>query len=496
MRVPAADGRILRLAVPALGQLCLEPLLSLADTSVAGHAADLSLLFHGGAGSAAATTAAAAAVAAPSVEAVAAIGINASVFNLVLYIAGFAATALAPAVARLRGGGREDDAAALAGLALRAALGVGAALALAMELCAPQILSLASGGGVEATGAAGAAAVAYLRVRALTIPLSIGGSVAAATLRGCLDTATPLKVAAAANAANLALDVVLVAADPAHAARDVSAATLVAELLSFSLFARALRAQAPPVRLLPRGAAGGEQLADAVEQGAAVLRSSLALFLRTTVLQLVLAVAAATAASGGATQAAAHQVLSQLFLLASFAFDALAVAASALVADGRGRMELPPGAPPEGEAADAAARCLAWGVGTGSAAAALALLTPLGAALPQLLSSSAEVANLAAPILPALLLTLPLSAVAFVGDGIFNGSEAFAAQLGAMVLAAAAYAAALEGALGVGGAGLGTLEGVWAALLALQAARVAGFLVWFWRQPSPPPAPGEPHKKL
>src|SRR5690606_37241371 len=79
---------------------------------------------------------------------------------------------------------------------------------------------------------------------------------------------------------------------------------------------------------------------------------------RTLFLTGTLTVATAVAASLGAEEVAAHQVVAQVWLLLSLTVDALAIAAQAMVADELGKAD--PGA------ADAVSRRLAtWGLAFG-----------------------------------------------------------------------------------------------------------------------------------
>lgn len=143
-------------------------------------------------------------------------------------------------------------------------------------------------------------------MRALGIPFSLVTTALGGAFRGMLDTRTPLTVAAAANALNLALDPVLIfglGPVPAFAAPGAAAATVVAEAVA----AAALLRRLSTTRLWPRwlGLPKWGQVHEFAEASGAVLT-------RTAALQSTLLLATATvarhAAVGGAAEVAAHQV--------------------------------------------------------------------------------------------------------------------------------------------------------------------------------------------
>lgn len=81
-----------------------------------------------------------------------------------------------------------------------------------------------------------------------------------------------------------------------------------------------------------------------------------------------------------------------------------------------------------------------------------------------------EVQATAAPALVIVAAMQPFNALAFVGDGVFQGAKDFQYLAAAMAVACAAAAAAMS-------SGDGSVESVWAALAVLQALRGAAIAV-------------------
>jgi Na+-driven multidrug efflux pump len=143
--------------------------------------------------------------------------------------------------------------------AMTLAVVLGVAATVALELFADQILAGAGGTGfapaavtaLDSDGTVRAVgertndamegldvfreAESYLRVRALSAPAALIGTVAVGAFRGLLNTRTPLLVSGIANAANLALDPVLIfglGPIPAFGVAGAAAATTAAEWIA------------------------------------------------------------------------------------------------------------------------------------------------------------------------------------------------------------------------------------------------------------------------
>ena len=173
-------GDIGDLALPALGALALDPLLSLVDTIIVGQTDSVGL---------------------------AAIGLNTFVFTFVFYIFNFLSTASAPLIAEKRGAGDRAEADSLVRSALAIAGSLGVVLFVVLELNAETILTTM---GATPSGGTLPAALSFFRLRAFAAPAVLLCSAGNGSFRGRLDTATPFKIAAVANAVNFALDILLV----------------------------------------------------------------------------------------------------------------------------------------------------------------------------------------------------------------------------------------------------------------------------------------------
>ena len=173
------DSKIFAIALPAVGSLAIDPLLSVVDTLYVGRIEDAAPL--------------------------AALGVCSSVFNFAFFIFNFFATATTPLVSRAMAAGESDKAIKTLSQAFTAALVIGLVSAGVIEAFAPTILHT-MGTSPEAFGDA----EGYLRVRALATPAVLLASVANGAFRGVKDTTTPLKILVAANVINFVLDPVLI----------------------------------------------------------------------------------------------------------------------------------------------------------------------------------------------------------------------------------------------------------------------------------------------
>ena len=406
------DRAILRLAVPALGALLVEPLVSVVDTAFVGRL---------GAGP------------------LAALGITTALFGLFFVVFNFLAYATTPRVAYALGRGDRQTAFRRASEALWLALILGALATLLLELFAPLLVQL-----MGAEPAIFQDATRYLRLRALAGPAVLVMTAAQGVYRGLQDTQTPFKIALFANVLNALLDPLFIFGFGLGLAGAAAASVLAQSLGAWIFFQRLRRLGAfgpfPGLRpLLPYLRVGGE------------------MFVRTLSLVGAITIAAAVAARIGVVAMAAHQVLWQVWLLLAMGLDALAIAAQALVAKYRGEDPR--------KARQAADRLLLWGLVSG---VLLALwLIVLAEPLPRLFTPDPKVLSAVREAWPVVVLATPLNALVFVWDGIFMAAERFRFLAGAMVLAALVGVLCFFGALAFG---LG-LVGVWWGMAATNAVR-------------------------
>ncbi|MBT8202403.1 MAG: MATE family efflux transporter, partial [Acidimicrobiia bacterium] len=172
------DRRIVALGLPALGALAADPLVSLVDTAFVGRLGTTSL---------------------------AALGIDAALFGLAFFAFNFLAYGVTPLVAKALGEGDRERAASLISNALVAAIGLGVAVTILVQIVAVPALEL-----MGATGDVLAEATGYLRIRVLAAPAVLIITLGHGAFRGHQDTRTPLYVTLALNAVNLVLDPVLI----------------------------------------------------------------------------------------------------------------------------------------------------------------------------------------------------------------------------------------------------------------------------------------------
>ncbi len=429
------DREIAALAVPALGTLAADPLVSLVDTAFVGRIGATEL---------------------------AALGLASAVFAVAFFLFNFLAYATTPLVAAAVGAGRRTEAGriALTALALAAGFGVVVAGALA-GLADPLLRAMGADAGTLDP------ATSYLRIRALAAPAFLVVLAGHGAFRGYQDTRTPLAASLVVNAVNVVLDPLFIFGFGWGIA-GAAWATVAAQWLGVAIFLGLLLHWR-------RERLGIELVRPAWDLVRSFLGTGRDLVARTLLLLAAFTLATAVAARVGTVAVAAHQVAIQVWLFLALAIDALAVAAQAMVGRYRGIGD-------EEAARAAGNRILTWSVTSGVALAALlAVLRPV---LPDLFSDDAVVVAAVGTVYPFVVLTQPLNAAVFAWDGIVMGAGDFAYLRTAMAIAAVAAGAVL---LAVRPMGWG-LEGVWWGLTVLMVVRAATLAWWQWgrRHPSAP----------
>ena len=393
------DAAIFALALPAVASLLLDPVLGVVDTAFVGRIR--------GEGAA---------------EALGGLAVATAVFNFSFKLFNFLAEVTGPLVASQIAAAEAEatalsDDAGLSGTnrtntktktttrtkaaetvrgAMTLAVSLGIFACVALELGAETILRWSGADGVSSLngevdgGNMLRQAEAYLRVRALSAPAALIGTVAVGAYRGLLDTKTPLLVSGAANAVNLAMDPVLIfgfGPVPAFGVAGAAAATTTAEWIAAVVFWKMLvdegllPGMSGMTRMGGMGKTTTTEISETTERttgtgttnligspdasiagwfGALkpLAAGSASQLVRTLILQAVLLRATAEAAGAGA--AAPHQICVQVWWVTLFALDALAVAAQSLVASSLGANDV-------ARARTAADRCLRWALATGTA---------------------------------------------------------------------------------------------------------------------------------
>lgn len=421
----ALDRSILRLAIPALGALAIDPLLTLADTAF---------------------------VARLGVVELAALGVDTAILGFAFFGFNFLAYATTPLVAQALGRGDRVMARRWVGDALLLAVVLGVLAIVVVELAAPWFVSL-MGAGEEVSGPA----VSYLRIRAIAAPAVLITTAAHGAFRGHQDTTTPLVVAAVVNGINLVLDPVLIFGFDLGV-EGAAIATVFAQAVGAVWFLSLIRRRGLADR--PRGLR--DSLPTVLELG----RSAVLITVRTGVLLLALTVAARAATKLGNEEIAAHQVVLQVWLVAAMVADAFAIAGQAMVGAGAGAGD-------RGRVNQVTGRLLLWGLGVGVAIAVL--LLGGGSVFGNLVASEA-VAVLVVATLPVVAWMMPVAGPLFVADGVFFGLFALGT-----ILASTASGALLAIGL-ITQTPLGeSLNGIWWAIAAMLVVRSLVFVLSYRR---------------
>jgi putative MATE family efflux protein len=518
------DETIVRLAVPALATLLLDPLLSASDTAFVGRQITTTpfppppppvlVLDEDEEGN--------------KIDifendennnnndnnnntGLAALAVSSSVFNFVSYSGSFLAIATAPLVSRevaeneaanatKTSSGNKRDASKTVAAALVLAACVGVTAATVVEVLVEPLLSLSGG---ESLGeAAYKSAEDYVRVRALGLPFFCCSLIGIGAFRGVADTKSILNVALVAESVHFVLDWVLVLGLHLGVV-GAGWSTFASTVLEFLLFSRAL---------FERGIVDSERFFENIGESAKDIGGKLGQLvsngsnqlLRTLFLQTVLVRATALATENDVS--GPHQIVSQVWWIELFILDAIAVAAQTLVST---RLATNDGSDEDVlSAREAVDRCLLWAFALG---VFLTVVTEIFVdEAPKIFTTDATVASATFVPLAFIVAPLqPLSALVFVGDGVFQGANDFKFLAKAMLFCSLlsvgafqtpAFADAFDAALSQflqhvfgentttttttthttaiiidGGGGGGGLEQVWLGIAVLMVAR-AGFL--------------------
>lgn len=365
------DRSIAALALPALGALIAEPLFLIVDSALIGHLGATPL---------------------------AGLAVAAAVLSTAVGLMIFLAYATTPLVARRRGAGDLPGAVRAGVSGLWLAAGIGVLLAGALAAFGRPLVGLF---GVSAAVAADA--TTYLVISCLGLPAMLLVFAASGLLRGLQDTMTPLRVAGIGFAVNAALNALFIYGFGWGIAGSAWGTVLAqwGMVLAYGLVI-ARHARAAGVGWRPERAALGS-----------TGQTGGWLFVRTLGLRAAMLATVFAATSHGTEATAAYQIVFTLFSTVAFALDALAIAAQALVGTALGA----------GDAAQARfvlRRCLFWGVACGLLLAGF--LAALSGVLGRVFTSDAAVLEILPPALLVLALSMPLSGVVFVLDGVLMGA--------------------------------------------------------------------------
>ena len=408
----------MRLAIPALGALAADPLVSLVDTAFVGRLGSTEL---------------------------GALGVNAAVFAVAFALFNFLAYGTTPLVASAWGRGDREEVSRVVTQAIGFALVIGATATIFLEVMWQPVLK-AMQAGPDLLQPAGE----YLRIRALAAPAVLLVTVGHGAYRGMQDTRTPLLVTIGFNLINLVGDPLLIFV-AGWGLRGAAVATVIAQWVGAVWFLVLLNKRRQELGLpihVPRPSEF-RQLATVGTE----------LIARTAGLLAVFTVATAAAARLGTATVAAHQIAAQVWLFLALVLDSLAIAAQALVGRylGAGEVE---------DARAASNRMLQWGFGLGAILGVVFWI--LGPVLPKAFTNDAEIVALVAGVMPFVAVLQPIGALVFVWDGIFMGAREFRFLM-VSTLAAAAGASVVLILAATQGWGL---TGVWWGITTLIAGRL------------------------
>ena len=424
-RRPDLNRSVLRLAIPALGALAIDPLLTLVDTAF---------------------------VARVGVVDLAALGVDTAILGIAFFGFNFLAYATTPLVARALGRREPETARRFVGDALVVAVGLGVLTTVGLMLLAPWLVEL-----MGASGAVAEPAITYLRVRALATPAILIVTTGHGAFRGYQDTRTPLRVAAGVNGLNLVLDPIFIFV-LGWGLTGAAVATVIAQFVGGVWFLGLLRSR----KMATRPSGLRSSFPTLIELG----RTGALITVRTGMLLAAFTFAAAQATRIGTDEIAAHQVVMQVWLLAAMAADSFAIAAQSMVADAVGSRN-------RTQIDRISVRVVGWGVLAGVILAALFLMGSTGFeliiqddAVSGLATSAGEVAGW----------MMPIAAPLFAADGVFLGLL----SLGTVIASTALGAAVSVGLLFFTPLGE-TLNGIWWALGVMMVVRSAVFAVSYRR---------------
>ena len=284
------DRRIVRLAIPALGTLAVEPLYVLVDTAIVGRI---------------------------STDALGGLAIAATVLLMVVSLASFLEYGVTPDVAFAHGSGQSHEAQRVATDALSLAVILGTMAGTAVAIAARPLCWILGGRGDVLD-----IATLYLRISAVGLPFVLIALVGHGVMRGLNDLRKPLVIVVVANIVNVVMELIAVYALDLGVAGSAWSTVLV-QVGAAAWFVRILwphTRRSPPswARYRPMLVAGGH------------------LAVRSLAMYAVWTSATFVAAHIDTPTLAANLVLVQLFNALALALDALAIPAQSLVAGALG----------------------------------------------------------------------------------------------------------------------------------------------------------------
>jgi Na+-driven multidrug efflux pump len=470
------DKEISRLALPALGALALDPLMTLVDTLFVARI----------------PRSWTATVWTPDPAPLAGVGVSTMVFNFSIILFQALAIATTPIVARAGAAGNHAEASRALARGLWLACSLGLVLAVTIFLGCPWLL-----GKLGASGSVLQYGVAYIRTRTLAMPFVVGSMVLSGAFRGYRDTATPFRISLATNVLNFFGDALLIFPLRLHVI-GAAAATALAQILTFCCMFLVLTRRRPGTAPVPPQAHGPQPrylvhrswtgtlerfqhwlFAQSPAAGIldcrdlrrppswAQIRPLLSagglVTIRTVSILVTLTYATSTTAYyGGPVASSAFEVLRQVWVMTAMLCDSLSVAAQSMVASALGGARLLTekdcvalGVPLDAEVQDpsdvariqarlAANRIVQLSLRVGLLFGVL-WWSPLGHQLiPHIFSPNAAVREATRQGTRVIALMAPLNAITWALDGVAIGAMDYAYIAKAIFCASASSLLALE----------------------------------------------------
>lgn len=422
-----SQKRVLRIALPVVLSNATVPLLGAVDTAVVGQMG----------------------LAAP----IGAVGLGAVILASVYWIFGFLRMGTSGLAAQAigRGDGAERDAILLRGLMVGGLAGL-LMVALQYPLIAAAFRI------APASAEVAELAQSYLGIRIWGAPATIMLYAITGWLIALERTRAVLALQLVMNGVNIALDFWFVLGLDLGVP-GVAIATLIAEIAGLSLGLWLCRSALRPLALRAQVFVAGAW--------GQMLRVNRDIMIRSVILQGSFTTFLFLGAGMGDVTLAANQVLLQFLEVTAYALDGFAFAAEALVGQAVGARR-------RADVRRASVITGQWALAGGLALGALYLLG--GPWLIDLMTTSPEVREAARLALPWLVVLPLLSAASYIFDGIFIGAMLTREMRNVMIAAVAVYVAALLVLVPAFGS-----QGLWGALLILNAARGIGMALMYPR---------------
>eukprot|EP00240_Pyramimonas_obovata_P002823 CAMPEP_0118933290 /NCGR_PEP_ID=MMETSP1169-20130426/11899_1 /TAXON_ID=36882 /ORGANISM="Pyramimonas obovata, Strain CCMP722" /LENGTH=701 /DNA_ID=CAMNT_0006876031 /DNA_START=237 /DNA_END=2342 /DNA_ORIENTATION=- len=312
---PLTLPQITAFAVPALGAVLADPLMSLVDTACVGQVSSIGL---------------------------AALGPNTTIFMFVGMIFMFLTTATTALVARAFDKGERKEVGRAVSDALTIAVTLGPLMSFIMITQSTPLFSL-----LNTSMELMKPAQDYLFWRALSLPCTLVSFVGTAACLGQRDSSTPLKVAGLSGLVNLVVDLFLVLGPLKMGIVGAAMATAGSQLMAATLYVIKLRSR---MELRPR------MLTWARVQP--FVSAASVLILRSTFIMSVFMMMTGRAASMGTLSVAAHQVLIGVLTVAQFCPEPMSSAAQTFLASTAGPVRRGTATPKEAAFARQAGRLL------------------------------------------------------------------------------------------------------------------------------------------